>query len=81
MARFDRPPEARGVAFTRDGAWLVSIGEKPSLQLVELDDKKALHKPSKELALRLKKFKLRFDGINLGDDVDALAPAAPKGRK
>src|SRR5207245_7998092 len=49
MARFDRPPEARGVTFTHDGNWLASIGDKPALQLVELDDKKTLLSPGKEL--------------------------------
>jgi WD40 repeat protein/serine/threonine protein kinase len=72
MARIDRA-EAQAALFTQDGAWLASVGATPSLQIVELDDKKTLLKPSKELARRLKKSKLRFDGINLGDDVDALA--------
>jgi len=75
MGRLERH-EARGAVFSRDGQWLASIGERPALQLFELDDKKTLLSPAKELARKLKKYKLRFDGINLTDDVEALAPPA-----
>ncbi len=78
MARLERPPEARAAVFTPDGGWLVSAGERPSVQFVELDDKKTLLTPDKELARRLKKYKLRFDGISLSDDVDALVPNAKR---
>jgi len=73
VVRFERSPEPRALAFSADGKMLASAGERPAVQIVELDDKSALLSPGAELKRQLAKHKLRFDGILLVDDPAALA--------
>ncbi|MBS2024854.1 MAG: hypothetical protein JST92_20855, partial [Deltaproteobacteria bacterium] len=72
-----RPPDARAIAFSKDGHMLASTGERPVLQIVEIDDKSTLLPPLQELDKQLKHSRLRMEGIQLLDDLDALA-AKPK---
>ena len=78
VVKFDRPPDARALAFSKDGRQLASIGLRPALQLIELDDKSTLLPPEEELERQLKKGRLRLEGISLMDDLDALAQRARK---
>ena len=80
VARFERAPAPTAIAFSRDGSMLASAGEKPALQLIEIDDKSSLLKPDPELARQLKKRKLKLDGIELIDDDEALALKVVKRR-
>ena len=78
VARFERAPEPKAIAFSRDGSMLASSGERPALQLIELDDKSYLLGPDAELSWQLKKRKLKLDGIELIDDDEALAQRSVK---
>jgi WD40 repeat protein len=75
VSLLDRQPEARAIAFTPEGAFLVSTGPKPAVELSELGDKTQLAKPREELEKQLSHSKLKLDGIRLVDDWDALTPA------
>ena len=81
MAVLERTPEARALAFSRDGKLLASTGAKPALQVVELPDKAQLAAPAMDLAQKLERYKLRLDGITLLDDIDALTPVEPRAAK
>ena len=81
VTRMERTPEAKAIAFSPDGQLLVSTGQKPALQLVELGDKAMLLQPQPELKKQLERNKLRLDGIRLTDDFDALAPVEVKPAK
>ncbi len=76
VVRFERAPEPRALAFNADGSLLASVGDHPSVQLVELDDEKQLLKPGPELQRQLALHKLRFEGILLVDDLPSL-PGKP----
>jgi WD40 repeat protein len=78
VVRFERAPEPRALAFSADGKFLASVGEHPPMQLVELDDTKALLKPAAELDRQLALHKLRFEGILLVDDTASLQGKAWK---
>jgi WD40 repeat protein len=73
VVRFERPPEAHALAYSKDGALLVSAGEKPALLAIEMGDKASLLAPEPELLRQLKKRKLRLEGIELVEDDEQLA--------
>jgi hypothetical protein len=72
VVRMERSPEPYSLAFSSDGKLLASAGERPAVQLVELDDEHALLSPAAELKKKLAQQKLRIDGIQLLDDASAL---------
>ena len=78
VARFERAPEPKAIAFSKDGSMLASAGEFPALQLIEIDEKATLLRPEPELARQLKRRKLKLEGIELVDDDEALAQRATK---
>ncbi len=73
VVRLERPPEARALAYSKDGSLLISAGEKPALLAVEVGDKSNLLAPEAELARQLKRRKLRLEGIELVEDDEQLA--------
>jgi WD40 repeat protein len=81
VVRFDRPPDAKGVAYGNGGATLASLGERPIVQFLELGNPKALGKPKTELARQLGRTHFRLEGIELFDDLEALEPPASKARR
>ncbi len=78
VVRLERSPEPHALAFSSDGKLLASAGERPAVQLVELDDEHALLSPAAELKKKLAQQKLRFNGIQLLDDAPALLGRAWK---
>jgi WD40 repeat protein len=74
VALMERTPEARALAFSPDGQLLVATGQRPALHLLELGEKRLLLGPVPELKKQLERGKLKVDGIQLVDDLDALAP-------
>jgi WD40 repeat protein len=78
VAQMERTPEARALAFSPDGQQLVSTGQRPALQMVELGEKKLLLAPEPELKKQMERGKLKMDGIRLADDLEALSPPDAK---
>ena len=78
VSELQRLPEARAIAFTAEGAFLVSTGLRPAAELSELGDKSQLSAPREELEKQLLHGKLKLDGIRLVDDLDALTPRRRK---
>jgi WD40 repeat protein len=78
VSELQRLPEARAIAFTAEGAFLVSTGLRPAAELSELGDKSQLAPTREELEKQLLHGKLKLDGIRLVDDLDALTPRRHK---